>query len=103
MKKIVSFAAILFVLTSAFTCGKEKEKTEWVEAIILDLGNPSVDGCGWAIEINNVINIPEYLEEEYKQNELKVMIVYESTSQIYQCPGFSDRKYDIIIIKQIKK
>ena len=25
MKKIVSFAAILFVLTSAFTCGKEKE------------------------------------------------------------------------------
>lgn len=31
------------------------------------------------------------------------MIVYENTSQIYQCPGFSDMKYNKIIIKQIKK
>jgi hypothetical protein len=101
MKKILSFAAILLIMASAFTCGKENEKIKWVEAVILDLGDPSVDGCGWAIEINNIINIPEYLDEEYKQNELKVMIVYENTSQIYQCPGFSGMKYNKISIKQI--
>jgi hypothetical protein len=103
MKKTLSFAAILLILTSAFTCGKEDEKIKWVEAVILDLGDPSVDGCGWAVKINNTINIPEYLDEQYKQNELKAMIVYEETTQIYQCPGFSDVKYNKIIITQIKK
>lgn len=61
-KTILQTAAILLIMASAFTCAKEKE--EWVEAIILDLGDPSVDGCGWAIKINNIINIPEYLGEE---------------------------------------
>jgi hypothetical protein len=77
--------------------------TKWIEAIVVDLGSPAVDGCGWAINIDNITYIPDNLDEQYKQNRLKVMIVYENTSQIYQCPGFSEINYDKIIIKQIMK
>jgi hypothetical protein len=104
MKTILKFAAIGLLLVGSFaSCGKEDENTKWVEAIILDLGEPSVDGCGWAVKINDTVHFPEYLEEDYKQNELKVMIVYENTSQFYNCPGWSSMAYNKIIINQIKK
>ncbi|MDR3287336.1 MAG: hypothetical protein LBT27_07830 [Prevotellaceae bacterium] len=108
--KILKLAAIL-LLAGVVSCGEnncvcdtDTDTERWVEteAIIVDLGDPSVDGCGWAVLINNVINVPEFIDEQYKQHELKVEIVYKKTSQVHQCVGFSEMKYNKVIIKQIK-
>ena len=103
MKTILKFTAVLLIVAGGFACSEKENETKWIEAIAVDLGNPAVDGCGWAIKISNTVYIPDSLDEPYKQDGLKVMIIYENTSQTYQCPGFSDVVYDKIIIKQIKK
>ncbi|MDR1552296.1 MAG: hypothetical protein LBS69_02380 [Prevotellaceae bacterium] len=108
MKKILNTlktTTILLILAGMMiSCGKEKENNEeWTNATIIDLGNPAVDGCGWAVQIGETISIPDFLDEEYKQNGLQVGIIYNKTAEIYQCPGFSNFEYDRIIINKIKK
>jgi hypothetical protein len=103
MKKIIKITAILIAVAGSFACkDNNNEADKQSKAIIVDLGDPAIDGCGWAIQINDTINIPNFLDDKYKQDGLLVEIAYQNTIQVYNCPGFSSMKYPKIIIKQIK-
>lgn len=105
MTKVLKFTAVMLLLAGGLACEKKENnldetKLQWVEALIEDSGDFSLDGCGWLVKVNDINYVPEHLAEQYKQNGMKVWIVYENTNQIFQCFNEAD---SIIKIKQIKK
>lgn len=59
-----------------------------VEAEVRDWGSPSVDGCGWVIQISSdSIYSPINLAEDFKVHELKVLIDFKETGEDWVC-GF---------------
>ena len=104
MKKIVSFAAILFVLTSAFTCGKEKEEdpTIYVEIGVIKY-MPPPDNCNdymIIFEKDDQIkyNKPDNLSDDYKIDGLQIKVTYRKTEEKHNC-GFGGYVPIINIIK----
>jgi hypothetical protein len=113
MKTTLTFAAILLLLASAFTCGNEEEK-EQCEQCITETGtmmlNPEPHLCGeyeYFIAIpspNSVpfkVYLPDNLPNEFKSDNLSVQVTYLLTDEIQHC-GFSGRTPVINVIKIVK-
>ncbi len=86
--------------------GEQKEPEEWVDAIVLDLGSPYLDGCGFLIEIEQKVYYPIHLAEIHHIDKKTVKVRYNALDKMYTC-GFSHSnnkfpKIEIIAIKDRK-
>jgi hypothetical protein len=113
MKKILSFAAILLILASAFTCGNNND-SEQCEQCITEMGtmilNPEPQFCDkyeYFIAIPSVntipfrVYLPDNLPDEFKSHNLPVQVTYTLTDKVERC-GFSGNIQIINLIKIVK-
>lgn len=106
MKKQIFFRPVYFLwfmLTFLFfnsACDKEEHL---VDAVVLDLGSPAVDGCGFVLEIEGDIYYPVNLEEKYQVDEKAVKVRYSLLEGMHTC-GFPDSeiKYQKVNITEIR-
>lgn len=102
MRKLSKIIILLgLTLFMAFSCDKEEDYIT-SDAIIIDAGDPAVDGCGWLIEISNETFKPTELGEEFHENNLFVTIEYQVLDSEWTC-GWILEKYKEINIKSIVK
>ncbi len=70
-------------------------------ALVVFLGDPSVDGCGWLLDIENSLYAPVNLEPGFQVDSLAVTVKYEIQSGTWNC-GWRTSGYQKIKIKEIK-
>jgi|GEM_PF-1536126 len=99
----VTIFPLLLLITILLSAGCSKQKV-WIEAVIIDAGSPSVDGCGFLIEIEDQIYYPINLEEKYQVDQKRFKIRYVALEDVYTC-GFpySDNKFLKIEIREIEE
>jgi hypothetical protein len=68
--KILVIISLFFIALTA--CDKDDNNEKIEIGIVKDFGDPSVDGCGWIIEISSKSYKPQNLAEEFEINNLKV-------------------------------
>lgn len=98
MKKIL----LAVLLLNAYSCKKSTERVSSLEAKVLDLGSPSVDGCGWGIRVGDDIYSPINLSENYKEDNKAVLIEFEVLQEKYTCGFQGTNQYTKIKILSIK-
>lgn len=91
---------VLINLSLGVGCKKEEQ---WVTAIVLDFGSPSVDGCGFVVEIEGTIYFPVNLDEKYQVDKKEVRLTYSVLEDMQTC-GFphSGIKYQKVTIREIR-
>jgi hypothetical protein len=87
--------------TLALSC-KEESTSIHSNGLVLDLGSPSVDGCGWVIKSDDQIFKPKSIPVNFQTDSLPVIITYIKLNTIFQC-GFSQVKYNEINLESISK
>jgi hypothetical protein len=71
-------------------------------------GSPEVDGCGWLIRIRDRLYHPVNLHDDFKKDNLPVVVEFMKTGRIYRCglggtPYSSIRIFDIDTLKITKE
>jgi hypothetical protein len=95
----ISAFVLLFALMGA-GCEKEMD-IQKAQGLILDSGDPSVDGCGWVIQINAIIYSPLKLDTEFQKDSLKINIEYRVLTTKTTCGGWQNPEYSKIEIIKI--
>ena len=105
-KQIRNKCAVLLMLTVgiiAVSCDKKSDPNlQSANGLVLNYGNPEVDGCGWVIEVDKVVYSPVNLDKTFKQDSLKVKIDYQVLNTYFSC-GWRTPGYRQIKITSIKK
>ncbi|WP_461303210.1 hypothetical protein [Aureisphaera sp.] len=52
------------------------------DAIIRNYGDPALDGCGWVVDVNSTIYMPQNLAPEFYEDSLKVRIKYKVLDRV---------------------
>ncbi|RYY36599.1 MAG: hypothetical protein EOP46_05880 [Sphingobacteriaceae bacterium] len=99
----INLAAVICTLIIAFSACKKDERTIEADGIVLDLGNPNADGCGWAIQINNTHYKPEHLDVQFQQDSLLVRVDYKKLKTTYLCGFGANINMPNIQVKHIRK
>ena len=73
------------------------------DAIILDLGNPAADGCGWVIRVGNIDYKPENLDSKWERDSLKVRINYDMMKGSYSCGIAANIGFSYIHLNDIRE
>lgn len=103
---------LLLVFLMAFTAGcteyidytdytDDDITNGWTEALVVNMGDPKVDGCGWMIKINGEHYYPVNLDDEYRKEALPVRIRYTYDPVEFRC-GRGGVRYPSIRITQIE-
>jgi hypothetical protein len=107
MKKPIRTKCALFLMLTigiiAVSCdNKSDQGLQTTNGLVLNYGNPEVDGCGWVIKVDTVVYSPVNLDTGFKQDSLKVKINYQISNTYFSCdwktPGYLQIK-----ITSIKK
>jgi uncharacterized protein YcfL len=99
MKKLILiFSLLVFGLVSCDSDGPEIVETQ---AVVLDGGSVAADGCGWLIKIDGVNYSPTYLNTQYQQDGLAVLVTLEYLSTTFTC-GLLPTEIPQIRIEQIR-
>lgn len=102
MKKLIKiFLLSGIIIFTSFSCDENDDFIKG-DGIIIDAGNPAVDGCGWLIEISNETYKPIELDEQFQENNLEVTLEYKVLDSERSC-GWLLEKYKEINIKNIVK
>ncbi|NQV52109.1 MAG: hypothetical protein HQ500_02950 [Flavobacteriales bacterium] len=80
----------LFLLLAMSLALTACEKFDIESGTIYDFGDPAVDGCGWVIEINQIIYKPTDLPMAYQVDELEVEIKYAVLKEWASCGRVAD-------------
>ena len=72
------------------------------DAFIRYYGDPALDGCGWVVDANATIYMPENLQPEFYVDSLKVSIKYKVTGRV-NCGLVKDKHIGIFIEEIYKK
>ena len=105
MKRFKIILILIGIIGStSFSCDKNYNllNNQTSSGLILNYGDPSVDGCGWMIEIDKIVYSPTSLDSVYKKDSLKVILDYQVLSSVWNC-GWRSPGYKQIEIKTIKK
>jgi hypothetical protein len=90
----------------AFGCRNEIAPTNEIagtqKAIVVFGGDPSVDGCGWLLSIDDKLYYPVNLKAAYQVDSLKVSVKYETQTGTWNC-GWRNPGYEKIEIKEISQ
>ena len=106
MKKIdvILLLFILVLVFGAFGCKHNGDvaDSQYKKGIVLYLGDPAVDGCGWMVQVNDSLYYPINLEPQFKVESLKVMLNYTVLGSTRTC-GWRTPGYREINIGTIQK
>lgn len=81
---------------------KEKDTLDVLENVaIVTYSDPSVDGCGWKINIDQKEFHPVNLDEKYEVDQLVVNIKYNLLSTTWECLQWTPKKFQKIKIIDI--
>jgi len=74
------------------------------EAEIVYTGAPEVDGCGWMIRVGDKLYHPDNLADQFKTENLPVLINYLDTREIFRCGrgGVSYQTIRILRMESLK-
>lgn len=103
MNKFVFISVIVLFSNFFYACdnNNEDEIIHYVDAIVKNLGDMTIDGCGWVIEISDSNYRPLNLTEKFKADNLKIKLTYDKMASVSPC-GFSQPIKEINI-KEITK
>ena len=73
----------------------------WTPARVVNMGAPEADGCGWMIRIGDEYFYPVNLEDEYRVENLPVIILYTYDPVEFRC-GRGGIRYQSIRISVIE-
>jgi len=107
MKKPIRIKCALFLILaigmSTVSCDtKSDQGLQTTKGLVLNYGNPEVDGCGWVIKVDTVVYSPVNLDTAFKQDSMKVKINYQILNTYFSC-GWRTPGYREIKITSIKK
>ena len=107
MKKQIRNKCALFLMFTvgfiAVSCDKKSDPNLLsAKGLVLNYGDPEVDGCGWVIKVDTVVYSPVNLDQAFKQNSLKVKVEYQVLNTYFSC-GWRTPGYKQIKIISIKK
>ncbi len=106
MKKIdvISLLFILVLVFEIFGCKQNSEEvgSQYQKGLILYLGDPAVDGCGWMVQVNDSLYSPINLDPKFQVESLKVTLNYTVLSSTWKC-GWRTPGYKEINIGSIQK
>lgn len=84
-------------------CDDELDTIKNTHGLVKYFGDPSVDGCGWMIEIDTVIFSPINLDVDYQKHSLKIVLDYKILTSTWNCgwrtPGYQQIEISRIITK----
>ena len=107
MEKPIRIKCVLFLMLAvvmlAGSCDNMSDQgLQTTNGLVLNYGDPEVDGCGWVIKVDTVVYSPVNLDLAFKQNSLKVKVEYQVLNTYFSCgwrtPGY--RQIKIISIKK---
>lgn len=75
---------IILTLFMSLSC---KKNDNYVRGTIIDAGDPTTDGCGWLIEIDNQRYYPINLAEKFKTPAQNIYLSYDKLEEFTTC-GF---------------
>jgi len=102
IKRILAATGILFFLIGGVGCDKKNESEFQIQnGLVLNYGEPALDGCGWVIQINKVDYSPVNLDANFQKDSLKVAVEYQILKSTFNC-GWRDHGYQQIKIVSIK-
>ena len=96
MKYLIS---ALFILT-LFSCKKDTQ--DFQNGIVLDFGDPAVDGCGWMVQVGNTVYKPTNLANSFQVDSQTVLIEFKNLGTAAGC-GFNPNAHTEIQVLNIKK
>lgn len=107
MRTKAFFSAILILMgLGAFVgCHEEADPNceyGFMEGTVVFTGAPEVDGCGWKIQIGEVLYNPINLTAKYQISDLPVLIKYTLDGEEFHC-GRGGMVYQSIRITEIRK
>jgi hypothetical protein len=82
-------------------CQAEESNTKYVKGLVMYYGSPSVDGCGWMIEIDTIVYSPINLESTFQKDSLEIILDYDTLTSRWNC-GWIKPGYQEIELKEIK-
>lgn len=89
MKFIGIFAVMLIFLAAGCTFDDcwyyEWDRHERKAGEVIFSGSPEVDGCGWLIRIRDRLYHPVNLHDDYKKDNLPVIVEFIKTGRMYRC------------------
>jgi hypothetical protein len=101
--KLIMFLTGVIVIIS-LGCRKEKDTASALrvnaKGLVLFAGDPSVDGCGWLIQIDTINYSPIILDSEFKKDSLHILVDYELLNSKFRC-GWREPGLSQIEIKKI--
>ncbi|MEQ9186583.1 MAG: hypothetical protein RLP15_02545 [Cryomorphaceae bacterium] len=95
MNKFLRNSRCIPLVIGSFLCLVSCDKADKGLGVIYDYGEPAVDGCGWVIEINQVVYKPLELPSTFQEDELEVEITYEILSTKSDCGFVVDAFNDV--------
>ena len=102
IKKILATIGILFFLIGGTGCDKKNDSELQIQnGLVLNYGEPALDGCGWVIQLNKVDYSPVNLDAKFQKDSLKVAVEYQILKSTFNC-GWGGHGYQQIKITSIK-
>src|SRR5262245_25779319 len=99
----IGLAVLFFSCSKDRSCQECDTESGFVNATIVDGGPIETDGCGWVIKLSDEkFYHPDQLDEEFRQNDLRVKICYESSKEEFRC-GIAALTMPVLHIIAIKK
>lgn len=91
-----------------YSCNNDQKDPNFESANgkIIDAGSEASDGCGWILILEDASTYkPDEIPEEYREDNLKVNVVYRKLEETVYCgfPAGNVPEYSKIELKKIKK
>jgi hypothetical protein len=103
INKLLVITISCLLSASYIGCKKDNNIKSDKTGTVINYGNPSADGCGWVIRVDQVDYKPENLDKTYEVNNLKVNIDYNLLKSSYQCGLAANIGFSYIHINSISK
>lgn len=80
-------AFLVLFLPLIFACSSDDEpQAEFVSGTIVDATNVTeLSGCEWLVEINGTYHVPKYLNLDYQEDGLDVLLKVEFLEELAEC------------------
>ena len=102
--KLSSILLLCFILFIALNCHCDNNDNDnLIQGLVIDLGDPSVDGCGWGIKIDIKVFKPLELPVEFHHDSLPVLLQYTLMGDSTNCGLLLQQVYPQIKISKIQK
>ncbi|MBE9583037.1 hypothetical protein IM792_01110 [Mucilaginibacter sp. JRF] len=103
LKPNTLFTALLVALSFAVASCKKDKNAKEAEGIIMNTGTPAADGCGWLIQMNNVMYSPDNLPASFMQDSMQVKVTYNTLTTRFSCGMIAGNGFPQIHLTNIRK